>query len=203
MDLKTMYSAAVNSKATVTMGVLDISTTTVEVLDGTVLPEAPNLLVLGTDNTAETVRMTAKDGNTLTIERAFQGIAKSWPAGTQIARNLTAYDIDTLRENMETVNDQASETAALANGVKQYKSLAELSANESTSLLVVFAAMAVPSRLVCDITSGSASVYPVAAGVLMLIKTSANTGTATFVYDDGRIATASFTESTISGGKSE
>jgi len=200
MDLKTMYSAAVNSKATVTMGVLDISTTTVEVLDGTVLPDAPNLLVLGTDNTAETVRMTAKDGNTLTLERAFQGIAKSWPAGTQIARNLTAYDIDTLRENMETVNDQATENAALANGVKQYKALSELSANESTSLLVIFAAMAVPSRLVCDITAGSTNVYPAAVGVLMITKTSADTGTATFVYDDGRIATASFTGFSSSGG---
>lgn len=98
-----MYPAAVNSQSTVTMGALDISTTQVTVLDASVLPDAPNLLVLGTDQTAETVLMTAKEGNVLTIERAFQGTAKSWPAGTEIARNITAYDMDTLEENMEEV----------------------------------------------------------------------------------------------------
>lgn len=96
-----MYPAAVNSQSTVTMGALDISTTQVTVLDASVLPDAPNLLVLGTDQTAETVLMTAKEGNVLTIERAFQGTAKSWPAGTEIARNMTSYDLDTLKENME------------------------------------------------------------------------------------------------------
>lgn len=96
-----MYPAAVNSQSTVTMGALDISTTQVTVLDASVLPDAQNLLVLGTDQTAETVLMTAKEGNVLTIERAFQGTAKSWPAGTEIARNMTAYDLDTLKENME------------------------------------------------------------------------------------------------------
>lgn len=103
MQLKTMYPAAVNSKATVTMGALDANTTTVTVLDSTVLPDAPNLLVLGTDQTAETVLMTAKDGNVLTIERAFQGIAKSWSAGTEIARNFTGYDLDIANENIKTV----------------------------------------------------------------------------------------------------
>lgn len=104
-----MYPAAVNSQSTVTMGALDISTTQVTVLDASVLPDAPNLLVLGTDQTAETVLMTAKEGNVLTIERAFQGTAKSWPTGTEIARNMTAYDMDTLKENME---DTASALSA-------------------------------------------------------------------------------------------
>lgn len=101
MELITTYPAAVNSKATVTMGVLDQAATIVEVLDATVLPEAPNLLVLGTDQTAETVLMTAKENNTLTIQRAVQGIAKSWPAGTQIARNFTGKDWDDMRSNVE------------------------------------------------------------------------------------------------------
>lgn len=101
MELITTYPAAVNSKATVTMGVLDQGTTIVEVLDATVLPEAPNLLVLGTDQTAETVLMTARENNTLTIQRAVQGIAKSWPAGTQIARNFTGKDWDDMRSNVE------------------------------------------------------------------------------------------------------
>lgn len=103
MELITTYPAAVNSKATVTMGALDQATTIVEVLDATVLPEAPNLLVLGTDQTAETVLMTARENNTLTIQRAVQGIAKSWPAGTQIARNFTGKDWDDMRSNVEAI----------------------------------------------------------------------------------------------------
>lgn len=78
MQLETMYPAAANSKATTTVGALNADTTTITVLDGTVLPEAPNLLVLGTDQTAETVLMTGKDGNVLTVERGFQGVAKAW-----------------------------------------------------------------------------------------------------------------------------
>ena len=120
MELITTYPAAVNSKATVTMGVLDQATTIVEVLDATVLPEAPNLLVLGTDQTAETVLMTARENNTLTIQRAVQGIAKSWPAGTQIARNFTAKDWDDMRSNVEAIVTKilgltASDVGALPN----------------------------------------------------------------------------------------
>ena len=120
MELITTYPAAVNSKATVTMGVLDQATTIVEVLDATVLPEAPNLLVLGTDQTAETVLMTARENNTLTIQRAVQGIAKSWPAGTQIARNFTGKDWDDMRSNVEAIATKilgltASDVGALPN----------------------------------------------------------------------------------------
>ena len=200
MQLKTMYPAAVNSKATVTMGALDANTTAVTVLDSTVLPDAPNLLVLGTDQTAETVLMTAKDGNVLTIERAFQGIAKSWPAGTEIARNFTGYDLDTANENIKTVAEQAGETANLVNDVQSYKSLSELSATASTDLLTIFAAMATPSRLVCDIVNGSTAVYPAASGTLCINKTGADTGTAMFLYDDGRMATAVFTGNSSGGG---
>lgn len=100
MDLIELYPAAVNSKVTVTLGVMNADSTIVEVLDGSVLPEAPNLLVLGTDQTAETVRMTAKEGNKLTIERAVQGEAIAWPAGTQVARNFTAKDWNDMIANI-------------------------------------------------------------------------------------------------------
>lgn len=103
MDLIELYPAAVNSKVTVTLGVMNADSTIVEVLDGSVLPEAPNLLVLGTDQTAETVRMTAKEGNKLTIERAVQGDAIAWPAGTQVARNFTAKDWNDMIANIATI----------------------------------------------------------------------------------------------------
>lgn len=103
MDLIEMYPAAVNSKVTVTLGVLNADSTIIEVLDGSVLPDAPNLLVLGSDQTAETVKLTAKEGNTLTVERGIQGNAIAWPAGTQIARNFTAKDWDDLIANVATI----------------------------------------------------------------------------------------------------
>ena len=200
MQLKTMYPAEVNIKATVTMGALDANTTTVTVLDGTVLPDAPNILVLGTDQTAETVLMTAKEGNVLTIERGFQGTPKAWNAGTEIARNFTGYDLDTVSENIEAVAEQTDATANLVNGVQSYKSLSELSATASTDLLTIFAAMATPSRLVCDIANGGTTVYPAASGTLCINKTGADTGTASFIYEDGRVATATFTANSSGGG---
>lgn len=103
MDLIEMYPAAVNSKVTVTLGVLNADSTIIEVLDGSVLPDAPTLLVLGSDQTAETVKLTAKEGNTLTVERGIQGNAIAWPAGTQIARNFTAKDWDDLITNVATI----------------------------------------------------------------------------------------------------
>ena len=103
MDLIEMYPAAVNSKVTVTLGVLNADSTIIEVLDGSVLPDAPTLLVLGSDQTAETVKLTAKEGNTLTVERGIQGNAIAWPAGTQIARNFTAKDWDDLVANVATI----------------------------------------------------------------------------------------------------
>ena len=103
MDLIEMYPAAVNSKVTVTLGVLNADSTIIEVLDGSVLPDAPNLLVLGSDQTAETVKLIAKEGNTLTVERGIQGNAIAWPAGTQVARNFTAKDWDDLVTNVATI----------------------------------------------------------------------------------------------------
>ena len=103
MDLIEMYPAAVNSKVTVTLGVLNADSTIIEVLDGSVLPDAPTLLVLGSDQTAETVKLTAKEGNTLTVERGIEGNAIAWPAGTQIARNFTAKDWNDLVTNVATI----------------------------------------------------------------------------------------------------
>ena len=123
MDLKTLYPATVNSQATTTLGALNAETVTIEVLDAAVLPDAPNLLVLGTDQTAETVLMTEKNGNTLTVERGIQGNAIAWPAGTQVARNFTAKDWDDLVENVTIIvakimSLKAADVGALSNTTK-------------------------------------------------------------------------------------
>ena len=148
MDLIEMYPAAVNSKVTVTLGVLNADSTIIEVLDGSVLPDAPNLLVLGSDQTAETVKLTAKEGNTLTVERGIQGNAIAWPAGTQVARNFTAKDWNDMIANIANIvakvmglsaadvharPDTWMPTASDVGALKVYGSLSELGLSEETA----------------------------------------------------------------------
>ena len=106
-ELVTMYPAQANSPETSLSGALTAAGTTVNVVDGSVLPEAPNLLTIGADgSTAETVLMTAKSGNVLTVTRAQNGTtARAWSAGDVIARYFTAADQTAMQENIKKLNE--------------------------------------------------------------------------------------------------
>ena len=107
-----MYPGQVNSRETITTSALNATDTSLTVLDGGLLPDAPNLLVLGAGSTAETVLMTAKTGNTLTIQRGFQGVPKTWALGTVVARNYTEYDHAAMLENITDVEGRLVSTDA-------------------------------------------------------------------------------------------
>ncbi len=113
-ELVTMYPAQANSPETSLSGALTAAGTTVNVVDGSVLPEAPNLLTIGADgSTAETVLMTAKNGNVLTVTRAQNGTtARAWSAGDVIARYFTAADQTAIQENIKKLNVGKAEKAA-------------------------------------------------------------------------------------------
>ena len=113
-ELVTMYPAQANSPETSLSGALTAAGTTVNVVDGSVLPEAPNLLSIGADgSTAETVLMTAKNGNVLTVTRAQNGTtARAWSAGDVIARYFTAADQTAMQENIKKLNESKAEKAA-------------------------------------------------------------------------------------------
>ena len=113
-QLKTMYPAQANTPETTLAGSLTTTGTSVTVLDGSVLPDAPNYLTIGADSaTAETVLMTAKDGNDLTITRGQNGTAaRAWGKGDIIGRYFTAADHDALRENIETLNTEKPDKVA-------------------------------------------------------------------------------------------
>jgi hypothetical protein len=113
-ELVTMYPAQANTPETTLAGSLTTTGTSVTVLDGSVLPEAPNYLTIGADSaTAETVLMTAKDGNDLTITRGQNGTAaRAWGKGDIIGRYFTAADHDALRENIETLNTEKPDRVA-------------------------------------------------------------------------------------------
>ena len=113
-ELVTMYPAQANSPETSLSGALTAAGTTVNVVDGSVLPEAPNLLTIGAGgSTAETVLMTAKNGNVLTVTRAQNGTtARAWSAGDVIARYFTAADQTAMQENIKKLNEGKAEKPA-------------------------------------------------------------------------------------------
>lgn len=106
MALKTMYPAKNNSPATLLSVACTATATSIVLENASVLPEAPNLAVLGSDETAEIIRYNAIDSNILSgVERGINGTtAKAWSAGTNVARNFTSYDHDTFIENIESID---------------------------------------------------------------------------------------------------
>jgi len=113
-ELVTAHPARAASAEPSPSGALTAAGTTVNVVDGSVLPEAPNLLTIGADgSTAETVLMTAKSGNVLTVTRAQNGTtARAWSAGDVIARYFTAADQTAMQENIKKLNEGKAEKAA-------------------------------------------------------------------------------------------
>lgn len=126
--LETMYPAAVNSRQTELATDIDDTQTSFTVLDGSVLPPAPNQLTLGTDESAETIKYTGKTGNEITgVTRAFEGAAKSWAAGTKLARYFTAYDHNTFKANIEDLNQRLENIPAPQDASLTDKGIVQLS----------------------------------------------------------------------------
>jgi len=116
MAILDIFPAKVNSPPTkLTYGINDTDTT-VYVDELNVFPDAPNEATIGKGILAETVKYTYKSASSgagyLTIERAFQGIAASWPAGTEIARKYTAYDYDAMCNNLTEHNHKLDDLTA-------------------------------------------------------------------------------------------
>ena len=113
-ELVKMYPAQAKSTETSLSGALTAAGTTINVVDASALPDAPNLLTIGADgSTAETVLMTAKNGNTLTVTRAQDGTtARAWSAGDVIARYFTAADQNAMQENIKKLDSEKAAKAA-------------------------------------------------------------------------------------------
>ncbi len=94
MPYNDLYVPMPNSPRAMLSRSISAEETTITVEDGAKLPDAPNLLTIGTDEDAETVLMIQKNGNILTVQRGIEpeGGARAWAAGEFIARNFTAKD---------------------------------------------------------------------------------------------------------------
>ncbi len=110
-----MYKGMVNSPETTITNDINAEDTIIYVLDETKVPEElPNLMTLGTGTSAETIKVLEVNGNALTVERGFQGVPRSWNAGTVIARNFTEYDYNALKENIETLDKEIGNLDSLS-----------------------------------------------------------------------------------------
>ncbi|WP_434750265.1 tail fiber protein [Paenibacillus amylolyticus] len=122
-----MYAAAVNSPSTELASDINATDTSIDVLDASKLPAAPNLVTVGGDETAETILYTGKTGNTLTgCTRGFEGTAKGWAAGSLAARNHTAYDYEAGRANIADLDTRVS-NIVIPDGTTAQKGIVQLS----------------------------------------------------------------------------
>lgn len=110
--LTTMYAGQTNSPATTLASNITSSATSITVSDASALPAVPFPLTIGINSTnSETVLVTAKNSNTLTVTRGWDGAAAAWNADTPCARTFTAKDLDTVQSNIGTLNTDKAEQA--------------------------------------------------------------------------------------------
>ncbi|WP_138756533.1 hypothetical protein [Paenibacillus sinopodophylli] len=133
-NLLPMYPGIANSYQTELSAAITAAVTTIPLqsVAVTILPDGPNIAVIGTDETAETIHYTGKSGNTLTgVTRGYNGTtARSWALGSRVARMFTAADWDSARQNIETLNTMQSEAAAFQTTLK--RGLNSINASQSS-----------------------------------------------------------------------
>ena len=108
MALTDMYPGKSNSPKTTLKNDITASATTITVVDSSVLPPAPNLMVIGSNEQSEVVIYGGKNGNVLTqCIRGAGGTQKSiWIAGVNVSRNFTNLDYEILCNNVRDLDSR-------------------------------------------------------------------------------------------------
>jgi len=188
IDLLKMYPGAVNSVETfITVGVFESDTNiTVQSIAG--MPSAPFLLVLGGGfSNAETIKVTSISGNTLTVERAYQGITQAWAQGTTAAVNFTEAHYRALVNNIKTLRGGLDEVGENLRGILPTGEILSFPITQNDyfgawDLLLCEGGISaplevwgftnatlttIPSRIVIDINTNTATLYapPLLAGL--------------------------------------
>lgn len=98
-----MYTAKSNSPQTTLAADIAADTATIVLADASVLPSAPNLATIGTDQNAEVIYYGSLSGNTISdILRGQSGTtASAWGSGAPVARYFTSYDYEAFRSNIQ------------------------------------------------------------------------------------------------------
>lgn len=117
MDLQTMYLAKLGSPQTLLAADLAADATSMVLNDASVLPAAPNIAVIGSDENCEIISYSSISNNTVTISARGLGdsTAKAWQSGATVARNHTSLDHNTIKENIEALNTGKQDTLTFDN----------------------------------------------------------------------------------------
>lgn len=123
MAQTTMYAGMTNSPKTALADDISANDTSITLSDSSVLPDAPNLAVIGTSSEAEVIVYSGMSGNRLTGVLRGQGgtVAKSWVKDTTVARNFTIIDYDNICAN---IRDLESRKRNLADKIDASSQLA-------------------------------------------------------------------------------
>ena len=115
MAISTMYAGKSNSPQTAISAGITAEDSQIPVVDVTVFPEGPNLATLGSGDNAEVIQYETISGSVLTgCVRGFGGTSASvWESDTIISRQITLYDMDTLKGNVLDLEARKANTADL------------------------------------------------------------------------------------------
>lgn len=99
-----MYKPQNNGPHTMLAATINASQVSITVENASILPDAPNVLTIGTEEDAELVKLESKTGNILSVTRGFNGTTpKAWDSGAWIYRAITAQDIEELQERTKKI----------------------------------------------------------------------------------------------------
>ena len=100
--MEPMYRGIPFSPQTALTDSIGAADTVIPVSDVSAFPDPPNYATIGTDSGGETIKYTAKAGNSLSgCTRGVEGTAKSWGSGATTPRHHTAKDMASLHQNAE------------------------------------------------------------------------------------------------------
>ena len=197
-----MYKPQNNGPHTTLAATINASQVSITVENASILPDAPNVLTIGTEEDAELVKLESKTGNILSVTRGFNGTTpKAWDSGAWIYRAITAQDIEELQERTKKIvkNLTAAEFEALtteekatlfASGVRVIAVEGDLDPGEMTDMQR-FAAFAHPVGEIVHLTVptnpatlwGFGTWEAIAAGRVLVGAGTADSGT---VYTAGQ-----------------
>ena len=101
-----MFSPQAGSPAAELAAGITDTDTVIPLVDVSIVPAAPNILTMKGENSFETIIYEEVDEGTNELKqvtRGVEGTAQSWTSGQEIARNMTAQDIQVLQDEIETL----------------------------------------------------------------------------------------------------
>lgn len=119
VNLNKMYDGVINSPETYLTQNLAADATIIYVADGSVFGSLPNLAVIGTDQTAETILVKKKrsDGG-YNVKRSIEGKGGNWARTTPVARNFTNFDYQQIKDNIEKLNKGKQESLTAGTNIQ-------------------------------------------------------------------------------------